>query len=861
MKFQELIQQLPTKQRSIYDLVRFVQTRTDDNANYNLLLGAGCSVNSGIRSASELTSIWRAEVLDSFAEGRTIKSQSVDEQRQYLKAKHSDWYDPSREYSSLFERRYDLQRQRRMFVESEVSKKIPSIGYAYLTALVADGYFRTVFTTNFDDILNEAFYSFSHERPIVCAHDSSISSITVTSKRPKIIKLHGDYLFDDLKATLRETESLEVNMKSKLAEFAKEAGFIVVGYSGSDRSIMDILTTLLNNQEYLKGGIYWCMRSDSDVPEDLRRLFWRDRAYYVQIDGFDELFAEIFGALHPDELLPRALTTTARPSRVAERLLDSNYAIPETTDRLKRAKNRLLSLTKRSAIAGLIVQSESDERPAIRGGSDNLTDDELLVLTEATNLISDGRYQAAVDKLASALRSECRPMYKRRLLREQVQAFRLMGDDSAALSVLDQLIAMHPLKGSNHLLRANIESHEDRKLAAINQAIQAEPHLSAAVLEKGAWYARAARRCVGEDRIKFINLACDQYRACIELNPSISNRAWRLLYESTGDLEKYNKSNRTTKQLGILSEMSKQNPESYAVLSKKLSLAGELEDQTTIKEVLASLTVVENRHGLDSVTWVAGLRFAAHTELRSTSAILQLIEECQRNDLLQQDTDLAYRAAVAVRKVVGDESLAERILTGSLKQWDFDADVFESLFDLYIDLRRTADAEALLHQWGHFVVDRLRTDLLVDLLLCKAEYSKALSAVQLWERKSGTTKRHELVFINLCAKNYSDAERTAREALTIANFSPELVSETVNYELARKLQGKKPDQSRLEAVLRYDSEPATKAAAYSILGRRADMLKSIRDAYSDDKRFKYSFSRWPVFSECWQDKEVLAIFQ
>ena len=79
--------------------------------------------------------------------------------------------------------------------------------------LIAAGYFNTVFTTNFDDLLNEAFYRFSHVRPVVCAHDSSISGVTITSDRPKIIKLHGDYLFDNIKTTLRETESLEMNMR------------------------------------------------------------------------------------------------------------------------------------------------------------------------------------------------------------------------------------------------------------------------------------------------------------------------------------------------------------------------------------------------------------------------------------------------------------------------------------------------------------------------------------------------------------------------------------------------------------------------------------------------------------------------
>lgn len=277
-----------------------------------------------MRSANALADLWRTELYHSFIDNSLDNSPSVDEMKKYLQQHHGGWYDPNREYSSLFEKRYDLQRQRRMFVEAEVSSKIPSIGYAYLTALVVRNYFNTIFTTNFDDLLNEAFYVYSNQRPIVCAHDSSINSVTVTSKRPKIIKLHGDYLFDDLKSTNRETESLEQNIRSKFNEFAKEYGLIVFGYSGGDRSIMDVLSSLLKNDEYLKGGIYWCVRKDSEISEELRKLVWRERVYFVEIEGFDEAFARMFSALNKGEVLPPALVSSARrPIDVTTNLLAS----------------------------------------------------------------------------------------------------------------------------------------------------------------------------------------------------------------------------------------------------------------------------------------------------------------------------------------------------------------------------------------------------------------------------------------------------------------------------------------------------------------------------------------------------------
>ena len=338
---------LAHKKRTVSDLIRFIGNTAESievvngikSPNYSILLGAGASVTAGIRSGQHLINIWKNEVYQE----SNVKDKTLEEFFSSMNA--PDWFEESNAYSALFENRYDLQRHRRMFVEHEVAGKTPSIGYAYLVKLIEKGFFNTVFTTNFDDLLNEAFYRFSKNRPIVCAHDSSISGITVTSARPKIIKLHGDYLFDDIKTTLRETESLETNMKMKFQEFAKDFGLIVVGYAGHDRSIMDILTYLLQQEDYFKNGIYWCIRKgDSNISAELKKLLWKDRVFFVEIDGFDELFAEINrklnnGALPIDDaFLSRAHQETIIKELTENTLLnlsDSSSYLAEDCSKLK----------------------------------------------------------------------------------------------------------------------------------------------------------------------------------------------------------------------------------------------------------------------------------------------------------------------------------------------------------------------------------------------------------------------------------------------------------------------------------------------------------------------------------------------
>lgn len=337
----DILFELRHKEKKISDLVRFLSIRCDETPNYSLLMGAGCSITSGIKSETQLINDWKKEIIEYADDYDT----SITSDEYFEK---QNWFDERNPYSSLFEKRYDLQRQRRAFVENEVANKNPSIGYAYLVKLIENNYFNAIFTTNFDDLLNEAFYRFSNVRPVVCAHDSAITSITVTSKRPKIIKLHGDYLFEDIKSTLRETESLEGNMKNKFIEFSKDYGLIVVGYAGNDRSIMDILSFLLKKEEFFKNGIYWCIRKgDENISDDLKKLLWKDKVFFIQIEGFDELMAELNKRLNKGVLpIDNAILSSEHQIKLIKSLTSNEYVeksnskiIQEDSKRLKKMVN------------------------------------------------------------------------------------------------------------------------------------------------------------------------------------------------------------------------------------------------------------------------------------------------------------------------------------------------------------------------------------------------------------------------------------------------------------------------------------------------------------------------------------------
>ncbi len=261
------------------------------HSKFVLFIGAGASQCSGVELASDMIRDWREDLFE--------QSGATGDQNTFLRK--FPWYDTDDEYSNLFELVYDEPSQRREYIEDCLKDASPSWGYIYLVNLLRKRVFNTVFTTNFDDLLNEACYLYSTEvRPIVCAHDSSIRTIRMTSDRPKIIKLHGDFLFDNIKNTVSELETLEANMRHKFTQYASEFGLIVIGYHGADRSVMDTLSLLLRNEALFQYGVYWCFRKGSKLSQKAEALLQYRRFRCVEIDGFDEFTAALHAKLGHD---------------------------------------------------------------------------------------------------------------------------------------------------------------------------------------------------------------------------------------------------------------------------------------------------------------------------------------------------------------------------------------------------------------------------------------------------------------------------------------------------------------------------------------------------------------------------------
>ncbi len=265
-----------------------IQIVTESKQRLALFLGAGASVSSGVPAAGAMIDEWRA-MAHRYA--RTAEPLAAWCQQQ-------DWYRQENEYSALFAELYPNPQLRQNYIERKVASGRPGWGYLYLANLIAHDWFRVALTTNFDNLLAEALSTYAGVVPVVCAADSEVMSVSLASQRPKVIKLHGDYLFVHQKHTAQELQELGGNMKVKFEQITQSYGLLALGYGGRDHSIMGPLKADLARPESFGPGIYWGLWRDeppSSMVAELAALY-PERFHLFRYDDFDIFAATLHHA-------------------------------------------------------------------------------------------------------------------------------------------------------------------------------------------------------------------------------------------------------------------------------------------------------------------------------------------------------------------------------------------------------------------------------------------------------------------------------------------------------------------------------------------------------------------------------------
>jgi len=406
-------------------------------------------------------------------------------------------------YGNWLEEYNENKGKRQELIEDLIENKKPDGAYYYFSNFMQSGFIHNVFTVNFDDLLNEALLKYMDIKARVFSQNEIASYISITSLRPNIIKLHGDYSFENIQNLTLETYNLQPNMERKLEETLSRLGLVVVGYNGADHSVMKVLEKIKmkDNKEFL---LMWCGRDPDDLHWRVINLINETaNSYFIQIQDFESFVSKLYAVWK----------TTAK---------DIEDIAKENKKEINKFKSKFIDT----------INKKADVTDSEKIQINNLVEaDKYFDLAYAEK---DGKKQIELYTKAIELNPKYADAYNNR-----GNAHEKLDENDKALADYDIAIDLNPVEYvyTNRGILYDKLKENDKALEDYNKAITLNPKYAAAYNNRGRVY----------QKLKENDKALADYNRAVELNPNdeiaFNNRGtiYHALNEDSKAFDDYNK--------------------------------------------------------------------------------------------------------------------------------------------------------------------------------------------------------------------------------------------------------------------------------------------------------------------------------
>ncbi len=359
-------------------IYHFLIDRTEER-NYCFILGSGASSQSGIATGKELVDKWLEEIKDKYEEATVnewVKKIGINEENKY--GFYSEIYD--------FRFKYDKKIGYSQ-LESIMENKEPSCGYSILARILSKTNDKMVITVNFDNLIEEALYTYTKSKPLVISHEALAGFAKPFSSRPIIAKIHRDQFLRDEEIN-RDTQNIETNWIKTLENILKYYTPLVIGYGGNDGSLMNFLEKIEN----IEGGIFWCYKEDEGLPtQRILDLIKKHKGYLIPIEGFDELMIHLGGRSNYKDIgleivniaNERAKKYNLEIEEILNKVKNGDFkkkyenSSPDNEDLKKKADDSVTSNTPMSNFSQDILISEKEDIPQLSSENSEINNSEF----------------------------------------------------------------------------------------------------------------------------------------------------------------------------------------------------------------------------------------------------------------------------------------------------------------------------------------------------------------------------------------------------------------------------------------------------------------------------------------------------
>lgn len=680
----------------------------------------------------------------------------------------------------------------------------------------------------------------------------------MTSTRPKIIKLHGDYLYENIKATLRETESLETNMKMKFQEFAKDFGLIVIGYSGQDRSIMDILNYLLQKEDYFKNGIFWCIRKgDYNIGSELKKLLWRDRVYYVEIDGFDELFAELNHKLNKG-LLPvdDSFLSRKHQENIIKELTDNPLMNPSgachiLTRDCKRLKLNFEDNMLNDYLSFLKKQKQSDSKKSETKSvkrKNKLKEPTPEEKKELDDLMTEGFVVNHANSVLQKLSKMEIPsledgQYKLELMELQADLTRNMSDESIK-KLFDELIRLDPDNERYYEISANRTRNHLQAIKYLEMAVNKFPndaYIVNKLVDRILDYCQD--ECPTEDVEQKLKRVEELLEKSLLLYPNADNDAYTYKYRYITIRYRNKPQDLDNKKKELLDSIKSANPNHPNTLELIQKIDSNSIDEAYIRNAIDYYKKADNSRNVERC--YAKL-IDRECKIGNIDKVLKLFSEFE-SDYVGSDNYKYLKARVLMENEYFEAALQ---LFDELPE---SAETTRRRMAILVILGRAEEADRL------YEATEYKDDLKPYYLSIKDRYDEERQYYEALLNEKGrlsTTDAISYAYVLLQCEDYSAVQKLLKPYYDNPILAEGAV--IVNYLFARK-KLKEDIDSKLKSKMldnRYlDYTDFEKLGAYCVLKDKNNAYVYLQKVIKEEPMQKYTISKWPVLAPFRNDEK------
>ena len=344
-------------------------------------LGAGVPRSSGLPAAIDL--IWDLKRRYYCAnENQDVQAHSLSNNA--IRAKIHNYFDgrgtpeqwSAEEYSYYFELMFgeDYAAQQAYLREQLSPDKVtPTIGPRAFASLLEIGKCRVVFTTNFDDVLEDAYASVAGKNLTAFHIEGSYAALDALNAErfPIYAKIHGDFRYQSIKNLSEDLLENDAELQKCFVAAAGRYGLIVAGYSGRDSNVMAMLEEALAQPNPFPHGIWWAVPRARDIAPAVVIFLEAARAngvsaHIVETSTFDVMLYKIWRQLpdKPEQLDERVRTARAQPVSIPLAKPGKAYPILRTNAlEVVEAPRRCGRLSAGGVAAADVFASVRENRP------------------------------------------------------------------------------------------------------------------------------------------------------------------------------------------------------------------------------------------------------------------------------------------------------------------------------------------------------------------------------------------------------------------------------------------------------------------------------------------------------------------